>query len=196
MYNSQTSEYEAVSVEPLDMVIDVAREQLEIVSLPYNQVRLTNGILLEISAVSPETINAIVERYARIEPKPPMVFLKTKGRQEPNPNDPKFVNAHNTWAMSQARALSLVVYVFAMNIVDLAGNPGPDDEGVLNKLRLSNTLDSDTPEGRLVAWMRNFALSKVNEVQQNEMVEILTVAGRVTRGGVNESDAKEAVKRT
>lgn len=177
----------------LDLVFRVA-EELENAPLPDNQVRLTNGVILEISGISAETYNAIIRKTAEREPAVPVVEIKSKGRKEPNPNDPEYIQRFKRWQAEQSSALLLAVYVFGVRVVyvpvDVAG---PDDTETLNDLRLSGLLEYDTPNGRKVAWLQHCALSHNAQEQAGEQRAIFFAAGRAM--GVNNADVSEAAKR-
>lgn len=176
-----------------DLVMEVAVEQVA-PTYPDNYVVLNSGVVLEITGISAETYNAIIRKFQDREPSIPVVELKSKGRSEPNPNDPAYINAYKRWQGEQASALTLAVYALGTRVVLVPEHVnGPDHESTIDQLTLSGLLQSNTERGRLVAWLQHIALSRNARQAAGEINAILFAAGRAM--GVTEQDVSEAVKR-
>lgn len=158
-------------------------------ALPDNCIRLHSGVILQIIGIAQDSYVAIINEYARHEPKPPVVMLKSKGREEANPNDPAYIQNHNLWLAERDNALLNSIYVFGTRIWSIPDNvAGPDDASTIEDLELAGRLVRNTPKGRFVSWLMHCI-----KLTKEEKSDIFKTAGRQI--GVMEADVSEAAKR-
>lgn len=94
------------------------------------QVKLSTGVVLRVSAVSPFLLQAVVAAIDKNKPRVPVIHIAEDQRDEENPNDPAYLDALEAW--DQARNVKLQEAMIAMG-TSLVERPGgvPDiaDQG-------------------------------------------------------------------
>lgn len=140
------------------------RERLSILTLPSSRIQLR---------VRPVARGAMERALAGVEsqaPKPPMVHIEEKGRDEPNPSDPAYLKAANAWAQDvMYRALKVYLLAGTIFVSAPEGFYGPADQGWVDELQLMGVDVSDIPPhpapgrsdlhpARYLAWAENYAL--------------------------------------
>lgn len=189
------SDYALTEDRALTAILQVAEEVAEPITYPDNYVVLDCGAVLEITGIAPETYNSVVRKFEDSEPKVPIVTLVSKGgRQEPNPNDPEYMDRLQKWKNARSAGLLLAIYAFGASVVSAPESmPGPDSEEFKAGLTLSGLLGKGTPTECRIHWIQN-ALSRDKVRGGAERTAIFKAAIRAM--GVSESDVQDAVKRT
>jgi hypothetical protein len=91
---------------------------------------LSTGVSVRLVNVSSATISEIVEKITY--PEVPVYHNERKGRDEPNPLDPAYINAVEQTGLERGNALMDAVVLFGVELVDGL----PDADKWLKKLRL------------------------------------------------------------
>lgn len=60
-------------------------------------VKLSTGVVLRVSAVSPFLLQAVVTAIDKNKPRVPVIFIPADDRSEENPNDPAYLEALEAW---------------------------------------------------------------------------------------------------
>ena len=127
-------------------------------------VSLSNGIVLKLKPVPPFLARQAVISLQR--PKPPVVFLEDKGREEENPNDPEYQRAIQEYEARQIE-LGLNVMLLVGTAVETVpkGCYGPDDDEWLEDLAIVGIeVDVERPRARYLAWLRYYALQSASDI--------------------------------
>ena len=150
-------------------------------------VALSTGVVLKIKPV-PKFF--IFDVTARIEkPKPPFVFIESKGREEENPDDPDYQEALEKWIMDVANAGNDVALLRGSEIESVPkGVPGPDDKEWINEMEVYGLPMIDNPTARYLSWVKAIAAPLDRDIEL-----LLGEIGRLT--GVSEADVEDAVAR-
>lgn len=182
--------------DALQVVLSVADDMEHEASIlyPANYVVLDCGVVLEVLGITPETYNAVIRKFESLEPQPPLVHLASKGRTEPNPNDPEYIKRFKTWQGNKTLAIMSALYALGIKVVSVPDNmPGPDSDDWAEEHRLSSLGTTNSAKERFIFWLQGKALSVNKVIAERERNAILLAAIRVM--GVAEVDVQEAVKR-
>jgi hypothetical protein len=96
---------------------------------------LASGYWVRIRPVSAHLIDGA---QAQIEtPKPPIVMIEDKGREEENPSDPDYLYALERVDIERSLAATDAMILFGVELIDEEGNPTgvPEDGEWLDKLK-------------------------------------------------------------
>jgi hypothetical protein len=95
---------------------------------------LTTGVRVRYIPVNPATFTEILSSIK--PPKPPDVWMETKGRYEPNPMDPTYVGEMDNWQGDRATAMMDAFALLGVELVD-----GIPEDGVwMKKLKMLERL--------------------------------------------------------
>jgi len=103
-------------------------------------IQLSTGYHAQIRSIS---LHLIFEAQQSVEkPEVPMWMNEEKGREEPNPDDPKYLEALAEHSQQQQMAIADVMIMFGVDVVDADGNilHAPSDDEWIDKLKLRNRL--------------------------------------------------------
>lgn len=142
------------------------------------------GIKLQLYKVSTDTVR---KAWSMIPvPKPPMVYIEDRGREEPNPVDPGYKMELDQY---NAKVNLLIYQIYLMRGVDIRfipeGFPGPDEPEIWNE-GLEDYLP--VPVGkyaRKAAWLADFVL---NDYEKGNLIEeLVKFSGMVPETKVEEA---------
>ena len=121
------------------------------------RVTLPSGVVVQTKRVPWALVAAVDARMGRSRPKPPVVFLAQRGRQQENPDDPDYKAALQSWETDKA----LATYdVFLLEGIDVISTPkelgGPNDQDWIERMEALGE-DVSTGARRKVRWLRYVA---------------------------------------
>lgn len=124
---------------------------------------------------------------ARI-PKPPVVYIEDKEREEENPNDPDYLEAVQEFNMERGM-LSLAVYVSMGTEVQTlpAGMESAESDDWANELRRFGLDIADKGRERYFQWVKYYAVSDADELN-NLLITVMGVTGEVFEEAVKEAE--------
>jgi hypothetical protein len=173
----------SIAQEAMDGAANVAEaEQRGEVSPQAEFVTLSSGIVLKTQPVNPYMLRMIELQWP--EPQPPIVMIADKGREEPNPDDPKYIDDHQAWEALKGEA--------GMNYMLLAGTRvehvpdgmyGPNDDDWLEVLDIIGLPLPTSERRRYMAWLRSYALKTAEDY-------LLAASAVARRTGVAEEDVQ------
>lgn len=149
-------------------------------------VTLSSGVVLRVRAVS---TSLFADLMAEMEgPRPPVVFIESKGREEENPDDPDYLAAKQAHQARVAKAMSDAVIVLGTELESLPdGFPGPEDPVWNAQMRaLGRRFEGE--QDRYLAWVKYQAGKETTDFQT-----IWEAVGR--QASVLERDAHAAARR-
>lgn len=116
------------------------------------------------------------ERLSQIEePQPPIVFIESKGRDEPNPADPDYVKAVNEFNAEITRTMANLVIALGTTLKTTPKDmPGPDDEEWIEQFEAAGFTIEQAKTKRYVQWVKLVAFDGSLE----EVGKILATSGR------------------
>lgn len=91
---------------------------------------LDSGVRVRVKQVPPGLMQDVLSHIKK--PKVPMWFNEDKGREEPNPNHPDYVEAVRQYEMEQTNATMDAIALFGVELVDGL----PEDDTWLRQLRI------------------------------------------------------------
>lgn len=93
------------------------------------------GVKIRIESVPPSLLDDVTSKIK--DPLPPMVMIESKGREEPNPSDPKYLQELAEAEDARNRAIMDTLVLFGVELVDGM----PEDDKWLKKVRYLEKLD-------------------------------------------------------
>lgn len=129
-------------------------------------ITLSSGIVLRLKSVPPETVRRAGEKIPK--PKPPVVFIESKGREEENPFDPDYAKALEEWIEQCGNSRMDSILVLGVEIHHLPeGVDGPDDSNWLEELEylgIANPLATENKLARKLDWLKCYALRTGDDI--------------------------------
>lgn len=124
-----------------------------------NIITLSNGIRLRVQRVAPLAIREAVLRVEK--PRPPMVMVEDKGREEENPQHPDYLRAMEEYEEATGLAAMNVLLLMGTAVESIPeGLSRPEDDDWVENLEfLEIEVDRDNPKARYLAWLRYSALT-------------------------------------
>jgi hypothetical protein len=129
-----------------------------------------NGIVLKIKAVPPYLLMALEREFP--DPEVPVVYLEDKGREEPNPSDPGYLQECADNEVRKSIAVNNLVLAVGTEFVSVPeGMYRPDEDGWLKNLDIvakitgkSLAINVDDEVQRYVSWLRFYALDNATDI--------------------------------
>lgn len=150
------------------------------------EVTLSTGVVVRGRPVPDEVLARVFKRARDNEPKVPMWTDPAKGREEPNPNDPDYLEAKRRAATDLAMFSANALIMYGVEVVSIPdGFAGPDSPEWRDELALSGMASGAGAVGRLFDWL-------TIKAAPHERNLLLRIAGRAT--GTLEVDVDEATK--
>lgn len=145
--------------------IDDASDAIEITRKGrFAEIKLHNGIVIGVKPLPPLLLQTIGAKFKT--PDPPVVYMEEKGREEPNPNDPAYLQLLQVLEEQQELATQNLVLGAATHLVSVPdGYDKPEDPGWKQSVEFAaelagQTLDLDTstPVKQYLCWLRFYAM--------------------------------------
>ena len=150
-------------------------------------VELSTGVKLKIRPVPRHFMYEVTRRFIR--PKPPIIFIEDKGREEENPGDPEYAEALERFLSDIANAATDVALLRGTEIEHIPdGIPKPDSKVFREEMELFGMPMLDSSRARYLYWIKSIAAPTSEDIN-----DLLGELGRLT--GVAESDVEDAVNR-
>ncbi len=152
-----------------------------------DRIELSNGVILRIKDISRTQLTYAIRNMQKEhpEPQPPMVHIEDRGRDEPNANDPAYLEAKQVWQIDVASRMMNVLYWDALEVVEVPDDvpkaDSPEFEEYMEFVMGESVARSE--QARKVQWLRYRAIPEDN---------LLDVQYRLLRlAGVPEEDIVE-----
>lgn len=142
-------------------------------------IELSNGVVLRFKKVSRNEISYAARNANRDhpEPKPPMIRIENKGRDEPNPNNPDYKQALLLYNIEATARVMDVLYARAIEVVtrppEISAPESQEFQDYLELVQGETLRQSEL--GRLVQWLRYWAIP--DEDQLAFQRKVLQLAG-------------------
>ena len=152
------------------------------------EITLENGAVLAIRKPAAMLLSNVMLQLQKTDPvpEPPMVFIEDKGREEENPNDPKYKAAMMTWNANSVVRMFNALSVASLSIKDLNDTYDPEGDEFADFLEAVMIDRAPGKAGRFIQWLNSYALVKA------EARQLTTWMMRLA--GVGEEDVAEATK--
>ena len=150
------------------------------------KITLSTGVTFKVANVPVFAFDKIKEKMESQRPRVPMVHIEEKDRYEPNPNDPDYIAAMDTFERKHADKIVDMILLLGTELDSVPdGFPKASDESWTTKLK---RLDIDIPEdedGRYLTWIKLFAMRTTEDYGS-----LIVACSR--SAGVTEEDVAEA----
>ena len=148
-------------------------------------ITLSTGVVLRCKAVSRSLFADLLARHPL--PKPPVIYLPDKGREEDNPDHPDYIEKVKQHNIEIAKSLSDAMVLLGTEVIDIPkGLPKQDDRDWLEEMRVLGFDLRPGPE-RYLAWVKFKAVAN-----EGDFNAIGKAVGRQT--GVTEEDVESAAQ--
>lgn len=133
------------------------------------------GVKIRIESVPPSLLDDVTSKIT--DPLPPMIMIESKGREEPNPSDPKYLQELAEAEDARNRAIMDALVLFGVELVDGM----PEDDGWLKKVKYLERRGSlDLSEFDLKDELDKEFLFKRYMLVDAEVMQMIT-----TKSGIN-----------
>lgn len=153
---------------------------------PPSQIMLSNGVVLKIKPVPGLLIRRAASQV--VKPTVPMWHNPDRGRDEPNPNDPDYLDALGRYdeAVSMAAMNALFIVGTKPETPFPNGVAGPDSEEWIDELKFLEIAAQTEGPGRYLDWLKYVALATTDD-----LINLSAAVGRVS--GLQETDVITAL---
>ena len=156
----------SVNQEALQAAADAAEEAH---SPPNDSLTLSNGIVLKVKPVPLFLVQSAVTKLEK--PRVPIVDIAEKGRKEPNPDDPAYLEALERYEALTIEAALDIGLVAGIEVVSIPeGVYGENDDGWLAPLEFLGMEVDQRPNGRRLSWLRYYAIASADDLANVSVV--------------------------
>lgn len=165
-------------------MLDRLEELVEKKRNPAGPYTTERGIVLKYFKVSADLVR---KAYSAIPvPTPPMVYIESRNRQEPNPHDPGYLHALNSYTNETQLAIHTIYLMRGVEIQTLPDDiPGPDSDEWFEGIE---DVIGGVPTGKIArktAWLLYYAL---NDTEKDEVItDLMSFSGLITEEKVQEA---------
>jgi len=154
------------------------------------KIQLSTGVVFKVVDVSPFAFNRVKAMMELERPSVPVVYIESKEREEPNPNDPDYVAATENFDLKLTEKLTDMIILLGSELDTVPEDfPNAQDErwtAKLEKLGINNIPSaSEDQDGRYLAWVKLCAMRTFEDYSS-----LLVACSR--SAGVTEEDVAEA----
>lgn len=119
----------------------------------------SSGVRVRIKGVSPSLIQDVISRIK--PPKIPIWYNEKKGRDEPNPNAPDYLQACQQFELDQAAAATNAAMMFGLELVDGL----PEDDSWLDDLEFIGVeVDRENPRAIELTYKKHIAVGSTGDM--------------------------------
>ena len=145
-------------------------------------VTLSSGVVIKSKPLPAGYTVNVSRKWNSKEPKPPVEFIESIGRDEANPDNPDYIKAHQEWQTEFALAMFNLGMVLGIEIVEIPdGVPTKESVEFAGILELLGELPQ-TDIQKTVLWIELVAAPTADDVRV--IVSILGEQGGATEAGV------------
>lgn len=156
------------------------------------QITLESGVVLRLKPVSPMMLRSAAKHLER--PRPPVVNIPEKGRDEENPNDPDYIRAVAQWSIDVAEAGLSVALMLGTEVESVPeGMAGHEDDAWIEAIEGVDAIVGGTTtihregRGRYLDWLRLYAIG--SETDFFRLSRVLTSGVALSEEEVNAAAA-------
>lgn len=119
--------------------------------------KLSSGVVLELGRAAPLLLTNVTKemKESNPPPQPPMVFSEEKSREEPNENDPQYLQARREWDAFLGLRIIDVLIATSSNVKSIPdGMISHDSDEFLELLEISGMTPRRTSMGLYTQWLQ------------------------------------------
>lgn len=172
--------------DPVLDAVEVEAEQARKNGASSNIFTASTGVQFKTKAVNRQSLGGITDRYLKQKPKPPVVFIESKGREEPNYDNPDYIENMQSWQISMTMALSNFIFLRGVELIESSIPDGMvhfDSDDWRDEMELISD-KSDNSRACYLEWIKAVAC---NEEDTNKLMSII---GR--KSGISQEDVDGA----
>lgn len=126
----------------------------EAAGLAPGEARLSTGVVITGKQAPREVLMRAYERMLKDAPKVPVWLNPDKGREEPNPADPDYLEAKRNHEARAAVGIRRALIMYGVQVVSVpVGMPGPDSDEWIEEAEASGMSSGRSPLVRLYDWL-------------------------------------------
>lgn len=151
------------------------------------EIKTSTGVIFKVKKVPSRAFQDVVKKWRGKEPQVPVVYIESKGKEEPNPADPDYIEQKKRYEQDMSLALIDAAILLCTEIVSIPeGVEKPEDSGWLENLEILGIAPSEGKRERYLAWVKYYAAP-----HDEDMLQINTAIFR--QNGVSEGDVTAAM---
>lgn len=175
------------ALDPADVAVAVAENRSD-APKEKDTITFSTGVRVRITDVPKVAFARVWDKYTQSEPTAPMVYVESKGREEPNPDDPDYIAAQQQHQVAFMNAISNIAILRSTEVLEVPdGLPHWDDADWKEEMEIMG-LDASSEKRRLLEWF--WLVAAVDEVDTAEYMALVGRKGGVSRGDVDKSARK------
>ena len=168
---------------PVKAAVEVDQKQAGNGTDP-NTFTTSYGVKLRLKAVNRQSLGSISDKYLCEKPKPPIIMIESKGRKEPNHDDPDFQDALTSWNLSMSMAVSNFILLRGTELISVPdGMMSYDSDEWKFEMELMSDL-ADNPRACYLEWLRGVACS------EDDSTKLFQIIGR--KSNIAQEDVESA----
>jgi hypothetical protein len=128
-------------------------------------IKLTSGVVVRTRPVPILVIQKVSARFKL--PEPPVVYLEEKGRNEPNPNDPRYLAECERITTEQRLAIVDAMIMLGTEVVSVPGElfkPESDEWIEIVEYLTGETIPRDNKRLRQLYWLKYYAIQGADDL--------------------------------
>lgn len=158
----------------------------------FAEFELSNGIILNIKPVPPLLLQAVNNEF--VYPTPPKIFLEDKGREEENPNDPKYLLELEKFEEAHNTAIQDLIFAVGTSVKSVpSGYFKPEEDGWVAQIEFAGKIagrpikiaKADEVQ-RYICWLRLYALESGSDVALAQSLSMQLT-------GIREGEVEEVI---
>lgn len=148
-------------------------------------VELSTGVVLRVKPVPGRILGDAARLVKR--PTPPMVMNNDRGREEPNPDDPGYLDALREWSQQTMEASVNVALTLGTTVEHLPGGMHPPESdawieevaGAYEVVGMASPVRTAPPKARYLDWLLYYAIGR--DEDQFILTKVLFATHMITR---------------
>jgi len=162
-------------------------------------VTMSTGIQFKVRPVSKHALASISERYSKRKPQVPILHIESKGRKEPNYDDPDYQDALYSWTVSLSMAVNNYLLLRGADLIEdtIPENTTRHDSSEWQEEMEIIGSNPDNSRACYLEWIKivaapeNEYISKDGKTIRGDIPKLLYAIGRAS--GTAVEDVDEAV---
>lgn len=170
--------------DPVLAAVEVEAKQVNQNGSDPNIFTTQYGVKFRIKSVNKQSLGGITDRYLKEQPKAPVSYIESKGREEANYDDPDYQDAMKAWNLAMSMALSNFILLRGAELISVPDGfmTYESDDWKFEMELISDK--ADNPRACYLEWVRAIACS------EEDSTELFRRIGR--RSGIAQEDVASA----
>ena len=175
--------------EPSRIAVEAIEEREQKAHKDESIVTTSVGVVFKTKPVALGLLQDIQKKYNKLKPKPPVYFIESKGRAEPNPDDIGFQEAKSEWEVAFIMAQMDALLLLGTELLNVPkGVPIQTEDSWMDICEILDIEIPKSPKGRYLLWVKYVAAPATTDIQALSLA-----IGKKT--GVSDAEVETAMDR-